>query len=123
MGDMAVCPNDGEPVIFSFEIPGAEYVCEVCGWAGGIFTERRVDASDALVVRHAALVVQNRERRGLQPAPERTGLAPVCGGCGKVAEPPFNGDKPAHWYCRTTAGQKHYACSRACISEGAVLPW
>ena len=127
-GELRVCPRDGEPIIYTFEFPGVERYCVVCGWTGDIFAGRTVPPTPGLVARHVELTDryerERSERTGL-PIPERRepqGEPPVCSGCGAVAQPPFDGDKPAHWYARTIDGVKQFACSRDC-TDGPVMPW
>lgn len=136
MSDIRVCAHDGEPLVFTMEFPGAEWYCVVCGAHEGLFGAR-VSATPALRERLGTLTEQyERERcervdrlgREYTPAP-RVGdpgvEAPVCSGCG--AEPasgtPLGSGKPREWYSRTIEGHTEYACSRACIHEGSVLPW
>ena len=123
-GDLPVCPKDGEPVIFTFEFPGAEYVCVVCGSTYGIFSIDRALAADGLVARYEELSEQyeaERVARGGAPRPPQPdGSSPVCAGCGAVAP---TAAKPPHWFSRERDGETQCACSRDCITEGAVLPW
>lgn len=128
---MKVCPRDGEPVVFTFEFPGAEHYCVVCGGKYGIFGVPEAEATVELQERMAELQDQydreRSERTGL-PMPRRDDpprQKPVCGGCGKTAElVPSGEDKPRHWYSRTRDGVTSYACSRGCIPEReGVLPW
>lgn len=118
-GELRTCPNDGEPVIFTFENPGHEYVCTQCGWMGGVLGTPRSPATDALVGRHAELLAAFNEKRGIRPEPTLP-ANPVCGGCKAVAPTPH---KPPHWFVRTKDGVDQYACCRDCITDGMVLPW
>lgn len=121
-GEIRTCPNDGEPVIFTLENPGHEYVCTVCGWVGGVLGTPRSLATDALVNRHRELLDAFNEARGIRP--ERPlPTVPKCQGCGADAPSPH---KPPHWFTRTPCGDGEpiYACSRSCIKDDAmVLPW
>lgn len=128
---MKVCPRDGEPVIFTLEFRGAEYVCIECGWLGGVFSPSEVPADHGMALRHAELreryEAERAERTG-RPAPKPPPQdidPPVCQGCGAVAEPPFDyGGKPTNWFSRKPiGGEWQYACSRACITEGLVSPF
>lgn len=125
-----VCPRDGEPVVFTFEFPGAEFYCVVCEWMGGVFAEDHADATPELIARAAELSDRyDRERaeRTGRPAPamsDQNVERPKCKSCGKVAEGRLDSrGKPAHWFTRTIDGVTDYACSRDCIKEGAVAPW
>lgn len=135
MSDVPVCRIDGEPLVFTFEFPGAEYVCVVCGVKEDIFPHK-VETTPELVARHAELSERYHreyaERRGMPPPrPTRKvgdpGVSvPVCVGCGKVPElgTVIDGDKPALWFSRTVDGRTEYACSRACIPDKQpVAPW
>jgi hypothetical protein len=118
-----VCPSDGEPVVFTFEYPGKEYLCVACGWLGGIFGPREAQATEDLVARRDQVLADYEESRGLTP-PDQDRPRPSCKGCGETATGRLDpSGKPAHWYCRTVDGVTEYACSRACISGGTVLPW
>lgn len=129
-GEIRVCPKDGEPVIFTFEFPGAEYACVVCEWTGGVLGVPRAPATaerqarfDELTERYEA---ERAERRGLpapEPAPQDV-PRPTCSGCGTVAEGRLDhSGKPAHWFSRTIDHVTQYACSRGCINDGMVMPW
>lgn len=52
---MATCPRDGEPLISTFEQPGAEFHCVVChGWFG-FLAPVPAEATPELEARHAEL--------------------------------------------------------------------
>lgn len=64
----ATCPNDGEPVISTFEFPKKEFVCVVCGWLGG-FLDPVPNTTDDLQARHDELQAQyDAERKTRQEA-------------------------------------------------------
>lgn len=119
-GEMRVCPNDGEPVIFTFHYPGHEYVCQVCGWLGGVLGTPFGEATPERVERYVVLVAQFNEAHGIKP--ERPlSATPVCGGCKAVAPTPH---KPPHWFAKGSGSDTQYACSRGCIpSREVVMPW
>ena len=122
-GTIKVCPVDGEPVVFTFEHPGNEYLCVVCGWKGDIFGPLEADATDDLATRRDEVLAEFEQERGLR-SPDQDRPHPSCVGCGVTATGRLDGSgKPAHWYCRTINGITEYACSRGCISGGMVLPW
>lgn len=55
----ACCPKDGEPLIFTFKYPGAEFVCMVCGGMFGFLAPRPKDSSTpGLAERHEYLQTQ-----------------------------------------------------------------
>lgn len=128
-GELRVCPNDGEPVIFTFEFSGHEYVCSACGWLGGIFDPPVAPVTADLTERYKRALDAYEEARATRTGrtPLRwisDGQRPKCAGCGMAASEPFDrSGKPPHWYSRTVNGAKGYACSQACIKDGAVLPW
>lgn len=118
-----VCPSCSEPVVFTFEYSGNEYFCVACGWKGSIFAPMSAPATEELIARHDELSAEYEQSRGLE-SPNQDRIRPSCGGCGAVATGRLDHDgKPAHWYSRTRDGVTEYACSRSCISEGAVMPW
>lgn len=124
-----VCPVDGEPVVFTFEFPGAEYHCPACGWIGGTPHGMSEPATIELA-EHAARVVRDYRHayaaRLGRPAPvdDVEGPRPVCVGCGKTAEGPMEGNKPAHWFVRKRDGVDEFACSRDCIpASESILLW
>ena len=122
-GTIKVCPRDGEPVVFTFEQPGYEYLCVACGWRGDIFSPRAASATADLVARSDELAEEFEQARGLR-SPDQDRPHPSCVGCGVTATGRLDGSgKPAHWYCRTIDGVTEYACSRGCIPSGMVLPW
>lgn len=135
MSELRVCRDDGEPLVFTFEFPGAEYVCGVCGLTDDIFAPSAL-ATAEMQLRHDALVEEYdrayAERRGVPYRPRpKTGDAgvrlPTCRGCG--AEPPIGvavdaSGKPSAWLSRTVDGVTEYVCSRTCIPSGEPeLPW
>lgn len=118
-----VCPLDGEPVVFTLKHPGAEYLCVICGWLGGIFGPGEVEATADLIARRDVLVARYEQSLGLRP-PEQDRPHPSCTGCDVTATGRLDhSGKPAHWYSRTVDGVTEYACSRGCIKSGSVLPW
>ena len=133
MSDIRICRNDGEPLVFTIEFPGAEFYCPACQSTEGVFGARAA-ATPALISRLA----QATERYGRDRA-ERTGRPydpppitgdgtpiPTCAGCGKQPEPstPLPGGKPSHWFARTRDGHTEYACTRDCIPRNEmVMPW
>lgn len=132
--DLRVCQRDGEPLVFTFEFPGAEYVCVVCDGKEDIFGAR-AKATDERQRRHAELHEQYHrayaERRGVpyDPSPKvgDPGVeTPTCKACG--AQPPTGtvlvSGKPPAWFSRSRDGVTEYACGRACIPEReSVMPW
>ena len=134
MSDIRVCQVDGEPLVFTFDYPGHEYVCVVCRDLEGIFGERR-PATPALAARLNELTEHyerwRAEQRGqVYRAPQCVGepgiVAPTCGACGAQPESgtPLVGGKPRHWFSRTRDGATQFACSRSCIpANEMVLPW
>lgn len=132
-GAIRVCPLDGEPVVFTFEYPGHEYVCVVCGWKGGVLGHHDRRATAALIARATELSdryeAERAEREGRPPPvpSQDEGTPPTCAGCGAVGSGRLVGGKPPHWYSRTpiATGVTEYACSRVCIPSGTglVLPW
>ena len=124
-----VCPRCHEPVVFTFEFAGAEYYCVGCHWQGGVFAQDRAAVTPALLRRQVEVEdlyeIESAARQGREPhpAPSQDGSRPTCSGCGKIAEGRLEGGKPAHWYARTVNDVTEYACSRACITDGGVLPW
>lgn len=133
MSDLRVCMRDGEPLVWTFEFPGAEYHCVVCGGLEDMFG-LRAPATPTRQARLDELTEQYQrgraERTGVPyRAPQRAGddgvKLPVCGSCGVTPEPgiALTNGKPAAWFSRTINGTTEYACSRSCIKEGAVLPW
>lgn len=132
MSDIRVCARDGEPLVFTMEFPGAEYVCVVCGGLEDIFGGRAVSTPD-LAARLADLTEQYGRARAARAGrdyvpPPIAGEAktPTCAGCGAQPEPgtPMPGGKPPHWYSRVRDGVTAYACSRGCIPPGdSTLPW
>lgn len=118
-----VCPRDGEPVTFTLEHAGAEYVCQVCGWLGGVFAPMEALASDVLVARRDELEAAYEEARGIT-RPDQDRPAPTCKGCGAIASGRLDSlGKPAHWYSRKVDEVSEYACSLECTGDGMVLPW
>lgn len=121
--ELRVCERDGEPLVFTFEIPGCEYICMVCGNGEGIFGKRS-PATTELQRRQVELAKQYRAERGL---PDPVSHEQVrCISCGAVPEPGTSdgGRKPAAWFSRTIEGDTEYACSRSCIPEKqAVMPF
>lgn len=134
MSDVRVCRNDGEPLVFTTEFPGAEWHCVHCHGHEDLFGER-VANSPEVELRQA----ENAERYERERA-ERRGLAgvtpwprqgdveteTVCVGCGRLPMigTPLQGGKPPAWYSRTNAGVTVYACSTACIPDReTVNPW
>lgn len=132
--DLRVCMNDGEPLVWTFEFPGAEFHCVVCGGNEDTFGGR----APATVERQLRLdELREQYERGRA---ERLGFVydpspkvgdddveiPTCNGCG--AQPPMGvtliSGKPYAWFARTRDGVTEYACSRECIPEReAVMPW
>lgn len=129
-GQIRVCPRCREPLVWTFEFPGAEYAC-ICGYLCGAFGDLRyAPATLELQQRHAAITELHRmaaaERRGIPYQPPAQDIEPpVCGGCEVVAESPFDSTgKPRHWFSRTKDGVTQFACSRECIpSNETVMPW
>lgn len=135
MSDVRVCRRDGEPLVFTMEFPGAEYVCGLCGGTEGVLG-RRVATSPELVARLDALTEvyesKRAERTGRPalPAAPKVGdpgvEAPVCQGCGASPEvgTTLVEGKPRLWFSRTRDGETSYACRRSCIPKGeGLLPW
>ena len=118
-----VCRNDAEPVVFTFENDGAEWLCVVCGWTGGLFDAREVDATLEMAARRDQLLAEYEHERGLKP-PDQDVARPTCSGCSTQAEGRLDAlGKPAHWYVRRRDGVSEFACSRDCIGDGMVMPW
>lgn len=140
MSDVACCPRDDEPLVFTFEFPGHEWYCVVCGAKYGALHSHRLPASIELAARHAELsdryALERAERTGrpVPPVPPQDVL-PTCGGCGRQPLPEEgrldHQGKPALWYSKTVDGVTSYACSRACIDKAdekagtktLVMPW
>lgn len=134
MSDIRVCTNDDEPMVFTFEFPGAEYVCQVCGGLEGIFGKSR-PTTVQLALRLDELTEQSRreraERRGETYVPEpKAGdpdvELPVCKGCGATPEAGLAivDGKPRAWFSRAIDGVTEYACKRTCIpASEPALPW
>lgn len=135
--DIAVCPRDGEPMVWTFEFPKYEFFCVTCGYKAGAFGPTRRRATPELQRRLDELTAQyERERAERDPSyrpPEshpKVGdpgvTPPTCTSCGRTPDDGIalvNG-KPRSWFSRTQLGVTEYACSRACIPEGAmVMPW
>lgn len=132
--DLRICRRDGEPLVFTFEYPGAEYVCVVCDAKEDIFGNR-APATVERQQRHADLHEQYHrayaERRGVpyDPSPKvgDPGVeVPTCNACG--AQPATGtvlvSGKPSGWHSRSRDGVREYACGRSCIPAGeTVLPW
>ena len=130
LGTIKVCPRDSEPVIFTMEFPGIEYVCVECGWQGDVFAPDGAPATAERQERYAVLLDRYEDERAgrtgrPKPKPPRQDVPrPICKGCGTTAEGPLDhSGKPAHWFTRTIDRKTEYACSRACITEGTVAPW
>lgn len=135
MSDVRVCETDGEPLVFTFEYPGYEYLCVVCLGQEGVFGARAPATPELQqqLDKHTERYERDRaERMRLRyqprPAVDDEGVTrPTCNGCG--ATPPVGTrldsvGKPSSWYSRTIAGVTEFACSRACVPEReAVLPW
>jgi hypothetical protein len=124
MGEtLKVCPADGEPVVFTFEHPGTEYLCITCDWRGDIFGPSEVAATADLIARRDVVLAKYEQVRGIDP-PDQDRPRPSCNGCGVTVTGRLDhSGKPAHWYMRTIDGVTQYACSRECTGDGAVLPW
>ena len=41
--EIAVCPNCGEPMIWTFAFSGSEYYCLMCGYSCGMFGVKHVE--------------------------------------------------------------------------------
>lgn len=52
---MACCPTDGEPLVSTFERPGAEFVCAVCGRWLGFLSPTPKDSTPELEARQEEL--------------------------------------------------------------------
>lgn len=52
---MAVCRKDDEPLIFTFEFPGAEFYCVVCQSKYGFLGPKIADSTPELNARHEVL--------------------------------------------------------------------
>ena len=132
MSDVRVCARDHEPLVFTFEFSGFEYVCVVCGGHEDIFG-MRARATVELAARHAALTdryeIERAERTGRRvPAPAPQDVpAPICQGCGRIPSAEEgrldHQGKPSLWFARTIDGVTEYACQSQCIKEGARSPW
>lgn len=132
--DLRVCQRDGEPLVWTFEFPGAEYHCVACGGHEDVFG-RRAPATVDLQRRHDEMNEQYQrayaERRGVPYNPDPKvgddGVAvPTCNGCGATPEVGIAliGGKPKAWFSRSRDGVTEYACGRSCIPEReAVMPW
>ena len=139
-GDVALCRKDNEPLVWTFEFPGSEWYCVVCGAKYDALHSFRADATVDLAARHAALVdrykAERAERTGqpIPPLPPQD-VMPTCGGCDRQPRPEEgrldHQGKPALWYCKTIDGVTTYACSKACIgkadvksgTKSMVMPW
>lgn len=134
MSDVRICERDGQPLVWTFEFPGAEWFCVVCGGHEDLFggrvpwtadVQRRLDELTDQYNRERA----EREGRDYAPPPKAgdDGVElPVCLGCGAV--PPEGialvGGKPSKWFSRTVDGVTTYACKTSCIpASEPVSPW
>lgn len=134
MSDVRVCGRCGEPMVFTFEFPGYEYVCMACSNKEGIFGAR-VPNTPEVEKHHGELVelyYRDRAHRRREPEPEpwpRQGEAESdvqCAGCGRLPAigTPLGEGKPPAWFSRTQGGVTVYACSKPCTDDKAsVLPW
>lgn len=134
VSDLRVCQRDAEPLVWTFEFPGAEYYCVVCGGHEDTFG-RRAPATPDLQRRHDELHEQyergRSERLGREYRPDpKVGdpgvVAPICNGCGATPELGIVliSGKPKAWFSRSRDGATEFACSRSCIPEReAVMPW
>lgn len=132
---MRVCLVDGEPLVFTFEFPGAEWYCVVCGGKEDIFGQR-VPSTTELQLRLDELTEQydraRAGRMGVDYEPrakvgEPGVKVPSCNACGAMPADGIALDrsgKPSSWFSRTRGDVTLFACSRACIpSDESVLPW
>lgn len=132
--ELRVCMNDNEPLVWTFEFPGAEYFCVVCGGHEDTFGQR-APATVERQLRLDELTEQyeraRAERRGVayEPHPkvgDEDVEVPTCNGCGASPAPgvALVDGKPKAWFSRTRYGVKEYVCSRECIPEKeSVMPW
>lgn len=45
---ITICPNCGEPMIWTFAFSGSEYYCLMCGYSCGIFGAKKVEETKKL---------------------------------------------------------------------------
>lgn len=135
MSDIRICARDNEPLVWTFEFPGSEWFCVICGAHEDLFglrtaaTPELVRRADELTARYER---DRAEREGREYMPRlKVGdegvEAPMCKTCGAIPEPGTLLDsdgKPFRWFSRTVDGVTEYACKRTCIPDKeAVLPW
>jgi len=132
-GDLRICERDGAPLVFTFEYPGAEYVCVLCGATEGVLGLRAETTpelarrlSDATEGYERDYAERHGQRFVASPRVGEDGVeVPTCGSCGTRPEDGLIlvGGKPPGWFSRVVDDATEYACSRACIQDGLVLPW
>lgn len=54
---MATCPRDDEPLMSTFEFPGAEFYCQVCRGTYGFLDPKPAETTPELQARHDELRV------------------------------------------------------------------
>lgn len=52
---MATCPSDDEPLVMTFEFPGAEFICVVCDRTYGFLSPKPAVSTPELVARQLEL--------------------------------------------------------------------
>lgn len=71
----AVCWNDGEPLIGTFEFPQYEFVCQVCGKLYGFLSPDKAKSTAELDARHdelrAEYEIARAERKAAAATPKR----------------------------------------------------
>jgi len=117
-GTIKVCPRCGDPVIYTLEFPGVEYVCVGCQWAGDLFAPHNAPATaDRERTYETRLDQYERERatrkRETDPAYD---LAPVFSGTGQTRCVACSGTGLAGNGCRCHGGD---ACA-TCGGSGEV---
>lgn len=60
---MATCPADDEPLVFTLEFRGAEFICVVCGTKYGFLSPKAAAVTPALEARLAELQERYEQER------------------------------------------------------------
>lgn len=129
--DVRVCGRDREPLVFTFEFPGAEWYCVTCGGTEDLFGNRVANTPEIELRQALNAERYDRERAARRGDPEpdpwprqgEVATDAVCGGCGRLPMigTPLHDGKPPAWFSRTIDGVTVYACSTVCIPEKAEV--